>query len=195
MEDLTKNWNNLSLSEKEDPGDGSRGSYLQATLEICEWFQRPKFGRSYSAFCFDNSSDVERIFQNQPWSFDKHLVVLQKFDEYSKLKDLVFDKALFWVQVHDIQIHFISKRVAESICDIMGEVQRSPESTDDDGGNFIRVRVTIDINLPLCRGRVITLENGEKSDFNMRDFLISAIGVVVSPTMTSNVNFGFEAGY
>ena len=97
MEDLTKNWNNLLLSEKEDTGDGSRGSYLQATLEICEWFQRPKFGRSYSAFCFDNSSDVERIFQNQPWSFDKHLVVLQKFDEYSKLKDLVFDKALFWV--------------------------------------------------------------------------------------------------
>lgn len=85
--------------------------------------------------------------------------------------------------------------MAESICDIMGEVQRSPESTDDDGGNFIRVRVTIDINLPLCRGRVITLENGEKSDFNKRDFLISAIGVVVSPTMTSNVNFGFEEGY
>ena len=76
MEDLTKNWNNLSLSEKEDTGDGSRGSYLQATLEICKWFQRPKFGRSYSAFCFDNSSDVERIFQNQPWSFDFWLLIM-----------------------------------------------------------------------------------------------------------------------
>ena len=101
MEDLTKNWNNLSLSDKEDtgfvlpkvhksrdfiiaakflnftlPADGSRGSYLKATLEICEWFQSPKFGRSYSAFCFDNSSDVERIFQNQPWSSDKYLVVI-----------------------------------------------------------------------------------------------------------------------
>lgn len=57
----------------------------------------------------------------------------------------------------------MSKKVAESICEIIGEVQRSPESTNDDGGKFIRVCVLIDITLPLCRGRVITLENGEKS--------------------------------
>ena len=66
-------------------------------------------------FVFDNILDVERIIENQPWSFDKHLVVLQTFEEFSKLKDLVFDKALFWVQVHAIPIHFISKKVVESI--------------------------------------------------------------------------------
>ena len=48
-------------------------------------------------FVFDNNSDVERIIQNQPWSFDKHLVVLQKFDEFSKFNELVFVKAWFWV--------------------------------------------------------------------------------------------------
>lgn len=63
---------------------------------------------------------MERIIQNQPWSFEKHLVVLYKFDEFSKLEDLVFDKTLFWVQVNDIPIHFMSKRVAKSICEIMG---------------------------------------------------------------------------
>ena len=57
----------------------------------------------------------------------------------------------------------MSKKVIESICEIIGEVRRLPESIDDDGGKFIRVRVLIDITLPLCRGRVITLENGEKS--------------------------------
>ena len=30
---------------------------------------------------------------------------------------------------------------------------------DEEGGNFIRLRVTVDISLPLCRGRVITMEN------------------------------------
>ena len=48
-------------------------------------------------FVFDNNSNVERIIQNQPWSFDKHLVVLQKFDEFSKFNELVFVKAWFWV--------------------------------------------------------------------------------------------------
>ena len=114
-------------------------------------------------FVFNNSSNVERIIENQPWSFDKHLMVLQTFEESSKLKDLVFDKALFWVQVHDIPACFISKKVAESIWETIGEVQRSPESTDDDGGNFIQERFTVDITLPLCRGRVFKLENGEKS--------------------------------
>ena len=34
-------------------------------------------------FVFDNISDVERIIENQPWRFDKHLVVLQTFEEFS----------------------------------------------------------------------------------------------------------------
>ena len=92
-------------------------------------------------FVFNNSLDVERIIENQPWSFDKHLVVLQTLEEFSKLKDLVFDKALFRVQVHDI---------AESIWETIGEVRRSPESIDDDGGNFIREHFTVDTTLPLC---------------------------------------------
>ena len=75
------------------------------------WF----FGKCMEGllFVFDNNSNVERIIENQPWSFDKHLVVLQTFEEFSKLKDLVFDKALFRVQVHDI---------AESIWETIGEV-------------------------------------------------------------------------
>lgn len=53
--------------------------------------------------------------------------------------------------------------MAEQIFEIVGDVSWSPKSTKDDGGNFIQVRVLVDINLPLCCGRVITLENGEKS--------------------------------
>ena len=44
----------------------------------------------------------------------------------------------------------MSKKVVESICETIREVRRSPESIDDEGGNFIQVRVTVDITLPLC---------------------------------------------
>ena len=44
----------------------------------------------------------------------------------------------------------MAKKVAESIRKTIREVRRSPESTDDEGGNFIQVRVTVDITLPLC---------------------------------------------
>ena len=33
---------------------------------------------------------------------------------------------------------------------------------DEVGGHYIRVRVLIDISLPLCQGRLITMENGRK---------------------------------
>ena len=56
----------------------------------------------------------------------------------------------------------MTKEVAENICDIIGEVHKSANAITDEGGHFIQVRVMIDITLPLCKGRVITLENGSK---------------------------------
>ena len=54
----------------------------------------------------------------------------------------------------------MTKEVVENICDIVGEVQKSAGVVTNEGGHFIRVQVMIDITLPLCQGRVITLENG-----------------------------------
>ena len=52
------------------------------------------------------------------------------------------------------------KQMVECLCDIIGEVQKSSRVVDDEGDHFMRVRVTLDLNLPLCRGCVITLEGG-----------------------------------
>ena len=67
------------------------------------------------------------------------------------------------MQVHDIPYKYMMKHMAECLCDTIGEVQKSSGAVDDDGGQFMRVWVTLDLNLPLCRGRVITLEGGGKS--------------------------------
>lgn len=74
-------------------------------------------------FVFDNLSDVNRIIQSQPWSFDKHLVMLQIYATDTPVHELVFTKTLFWVQVHDIPLHFMNKDVAESLREVVGEVQ------------------------------------------------------------------------
>ena len=46
-------------------------------------------------FVFDNLSDVDRIIQSQPWSFDKHLVMLQRYATNTPIRELVFMKTLF----------------------------------------------------------------------------------------------------
>ena len=113
-------------------------------------------------FVFDNLSNVYQILQIQPWSFDKHLVMVQRYNTDVPVWDLPFMKALFWVQVHEIAVRYMTKKVAENLCETVGEVQKSINAVDDESGHFLRVCVSVDVTLPLCRGHLITMENGAK---------------------------------
>ena len=113
-------------------------------------------------FVFDNLSNVEKILKGQPWSFHKHLIVMQRYTGDTPVQELEFKKIPFWVQVHDIPTSFQTTKAAKSLCDTVGDIQISNGAVDEDGVSFFQVRVTIDITLPLCRGKVITLPSGEK---------------------------------
>ena len=112
---------------------------------------------------FDDERDVNRILSNQRWSFNKRLVVVKQYDKGIHLNSLSFETTMFWVQLHDIPIHFMCTKVVEKICENIGEVGQSIGAETEEGGSFIRVRVKINISLHLCRGSVITLESREKS--------------------------------
>ena len=119
-------------------------------------------------FTFDEKEDVDRILASEPWSFDKALVVLQRYDKISPLEELNLDKTSFWVQVHNILISYRNRAVAEDICEAIGLVDRSTADSECEGGSYIRVRVTLNVFQPLCRGRIIRLDEGEKIWVNFR---------------------------
>ena len=52
--------------------------------------------------------------------------------------------------------------MAEKICGAAGLVDKNTEEGDSMGDGFVRVRVKVDISKPLCRGCVISLENGKE---------------------------------
>ena len=41
-------------------------------------------------FTFDNQNDMERVLNTEPWSFDKHLMVLHRYDKEVDVLDIDF---------------------------------------------------------------------------------------------------------
>ncbi|KAK9991871.1 hypothetical protein SO802_026856 [Lithocarpus litseifolius] len=87
---------------------------------------------------------------------------MQWYDRGGMIRALSFDKIPVWVQVHDIPMRFLNRRVAEDLCDVVDSVCRMDDVTQMDGGSFIRVRILIDINKPLCRARHFSSSRGEQ---------------------------------
>ena len=54
-------------------------------------------GNNLVLFVFNNLAEVDKILKSQPWSFDKHLIVMQRYMNDTLAKDLAFDKVPFWV--------------------------------------------------------------------------------------------------
>ena len=63
-------------------------------------------------FAFEVELDVDKVLMGEPWSFDRHLVLLQRCDGKTSMKDLDFTTSLFWVQIHDFPFSFLSLDVA-----------------------------------------------------------------------------------
>ena len=55
----------------------------------------------------------------------------------------------------------MNHEIVDQICEMIGRVFRSTEDVDCEGGGFMRIRVKLNTTQPLCRGNVITMEDGE----------------------------------
>ncbi|XP_065634098.1 uncharacterized protein LOC136069472 [Quercus suber] len=182
MDDLTSNWNRLTLSEKEGLGCcldeelsspefsivskflTKRALNIDAIAKIFIPLWRSKngfrvrhLGDHRVLFMFDNKLEADRVLQSESWSFDKHLVVMESYEANSSVDKLKLDRTSFWVQVHDLLIKFINVRAAEKICEVLGKAIPTANLRELKGGNFIQVRVSMNVTSPLCRGRLVSI--------------------------------------
>ena len=84
---------------------------------------------------------------------------MQRYDCDMSIQELKFEKTTFQVQIHVIHLRYMTLEVAIKICEVMEDVLRPVVSNVSDGGSFLRVQVLVDISLPLCCGRLFSLNN------------------------------------
>ena len=99
-------------------------------------FKVKDLGNHIVLFIFHNKLDMNRILASQPWSFDKYLVVLQRYETHMHARELCFDMVPFWAQVYDIPIKFRNKAVVEGICSGIRNVV-SCDLVEMEGGDFM----------------------------------------------------------
>ena len=148
MEDLSVMWKKLSLSEEEENEysdqifETTRGKVLatkfftrrvlnmEAIAQTFKqlWQTKKSFeikgmGSHMVLFVFSDKMDTDRVLLGEPWSYDKHLVSLRRMEKTVAVKDLVFDKTFFWIQVHDLPVGDMNPDAVAEIGKVCGEVQ------------------------------------------------------------------------
>ncbi|XP_019154535.1 PREDICTED: uncharacterized protein LOC109151078 [Ipomoea nil] len=120
-------------------------------------------------FQFFHEIDMNRVLENEPWSFEQNLLVLARVQPEIPPSSMPLDTAEFWVQLHDLPLGFFSERSAKAIRNFIGEFIRIDEKAFNGSRNsFIRIRVRINITKPLISQIPIRKNGGDWSCINFR---------------------------
>ena len=140
----------------------SRETILQS---LVQWWKPKKsisfkvLGENLFLAEFTNPKDKERVLGRRPWVFEGSLFLVEDFDGSMAPSQFTLERAAFWVHMIDLPLTCMGRDIGSKIGASMGVV----EAVDTDArgmgwGEFLRVKVQIDLFKHLPRGRKINIE-------------------------------------
>ena len=185
MDEVDSLWQRLSLNDKEDnvfdlssdaqPDKPTLAAkfYTRRVINVEAiartfkpiWQTRKSFsiqdvGDNMVLIEFEEAADLECVLLGEPWSYDKYLIAFHRLSHEIAVEDLPFNLVDFWVQIHNLPVLSMKRRVAIALGGYIGEVLPTSLQEEEVGtGKYMRVRVRVDITKPLCRGKKIGLGN------------------------------------
>ncbi|XP_059436690.1 uncharacterized protein LOC132169721 [Corylus avellana] len=107
---------------------------------------------------FFDMRDKERVMSGRPWVYEGNLFLVEDFDGTTSPSSYTFEKAAFWVRMKNLPLGCMGKAIGRRIGDTVGVVEIV--DTDEKGigwGEFLRVKILLDLRKPLPRGRKINV--------------------------------------
>jgi hypothetical protein len=108
---------------------------------------------------FELDTDKVRVLKGRPWAFEGNLFLVEDFDGRTSPSEFTFDKASFWVRMSNLPLACMGREVGLKLRASIGTVKEV--NTDKDGigsGEFLRVKIMIDLHKPLSHGRMLKFE-------------------------------------
>lgn len=71
-------------------------------------------------FQFYHEVDITNILRGSPWTFDKKQLIIQRLKEGDNPKEMTLNRLEMWVQIHDLQVGFMSEKVIKDVANYIG---------------------------------------------------------------------------
>ena len=109
-------------------------------------------------FEFSQETDKLKVLEGHPWSFDWFLFALSDFDGSIPSSQWDFTSSPFWIQIHNLPLICMMKAIGSKIGHSLGILEAMDITGEGvEWGSVIRIRVIIDIQKPLERGRSLNI--------------------------------------
>ncbi|ONK81415.1 uncharacterized protein A4U43_C01F28970 [Asparagus officinalis] len=105
---------------------------------------------------------MNRVLDNGPWTFNNHLLLLKHLQEDENPSSIELVHMNLWVQIYDVPVGFRSERVLVQIGNFVGSFLSSdPKNFSGGWKNFLRVRIRMDVRIPLKRRMKLKKPGGD----------------------------------
>ena len=64
---------------------------------------------------FNTREDLKRVFVQGPWTFDKKLILMVRFENDMQPTAVIFNQAAFWIRIHNLPILCMIRGIGEDI--------------------------------------------------------------------------------
>ena len=110
-------------------------------------FTAHDMGHNVLVFAFEDVTDLERVLQGEPWSYDKYLVSFQRVEVDTDVTEMECGYVSFWVQIHNLPIGRMKREFASVLGSAVGELEHVAESEEEKGcEGCMCIHVKLDIS-------------------------------------------------
>jgi len=110
-------------------------------------------------FQFHHKVDVARILDEGPWLYDNFHIAMDRISLGVVPSFVPLNHINFWVQVHGLPFGFIQPKVGQGIRSFLGTF-KAYDSRNSIHSSYMRVRVAIDVTVPLKKEWCVRATNG-----------------------------------
>jgi len=118
-------------------------------------------------FQFHHKVDAARVLEEGPWLYDNFHIVMDCISPGAVASFVPLNHIDFWVQVHGLPFGFIQEIVGQGMCSFPGTF-RAFDVRNTIHNSYIRIKVSIDVIVPLKKEWRVRASNGEYVTVNFK---------------------------